>query len=239
MYVIYPLICYNAAQGLFFSRQILTRFLLKTLKLKPQSNKFISNSIYFSVFAVYVVLSIARVLAQLRGFTATMSIYTQIDTPSTICFGKEWYRFPSSFFLPHGSRGAFVKSSFEGLLPGQFAESNGDGWRSGIWRVPPGMNDQNLEEVSHMVTNLLLVGLSCRYLLIHAITSLIRIFRCDFRRRRVWLTLLSRGMHRCRRLGLGLSVLGFWMCKTVVFWEGRFGYLCRAWIRRLGVNSIC
>jgi alpha-1,2-mannosyltransferase len=35
----------------------------------------------------------------------------------TICYGKEWYRFPNSLFLPQGVSGAFIKSEFDGILP--------------------------------------------------------------------------------------------------------------------------
>ena len=38
-----------------------------------------------------------------------------------VCVGDEWYRYPSSFFLPGPSyRLQFVKSGFQGLLPAAF-----------------------------------------------------------------------------------------------------------------------
>jgi hypothetical protein len=46
----------------------------------------------------------------------------------------------------------FVKSAFDGLLPGRFPEDEELGWRGGISKVPESMNDQNLEELSHLVT---------------------------------------------------------------------------------------
>ena len=42
-----------------------------------------------------------------------------------MCAGKEWYRFPSHFHLPHGMRFKFIKSRFNGLLPHYFAEASG------------------------------------------------------------------------------------------------------------------
>lgn len=47
------------------------------------------------------------------------------DTNSTrlinVCVGDEWYRYPSSFFLPGPDyRLQFVKSGFDGLLPAAF-----------------------------------------------------------------------------------------------------------------------
>ena len=64
-----------------------------------------------------------------------------------VCLGKEWYRFPSSFVLPHGVRPKFIKSEFSGLLPGEFSEANvGFGLFPGTWLVPRGMNDENIED---------------------------------------------------------------------------------------------
>mmetsp|Transcript_85449 Transcript_85449/g.227845 ORF Transcript_85449/g.227845 Transcript_85449/m.227845 type:complete len:114 (-) Transcript_85449:633-974(-) len=43
-----------------------------------------------------------------------------------LCLGKEWFRFPSHFFVPDGPAGRrdsqvrFVKSSFSGQLPDEF-----------------------------------------------------------------------------------------------------------------------
>ena len=42
----------------------------------------------------------------------------------SVCVGGEWYRFPSSFFLPGPTyRLQFVKSSFDGMLPLAFNAS--------------------------------------------------------------------------------------------------------------------
>ena len=40
-----------------------------------------------------------------------------------VCFGKDWYRFPSSFALPSNKYSVrFVKSEFKGILPAYFAD---------------------------------------------------------------------------------------------------------------------
>ena len=46
-------------------------------------------------------------------------------TPVTVCVGKEWYRFGSSFFLPQHARLAFVRSHFKGQLPAVRREREG------------------------------------------------------------------------------------------------------------------
>uniref|UniRef100_A0A7S3LU66 Mannosyltransferase n=1 Tax=Palpitomonas bilix TaxID=652834 RepID=A0A7S3LU66_9EUKA len=72
-----------------------------------------------------------------------------------ICTGDEWYRFPSSYFLPDGYRIAFVRDDFRGLLPTPFLEvESGDSViRKSITTVTstarPSMNDENREEMSH------------------------------------------------------------------------------------------
>lgn len=77
------------------------------------------------------------------------------------CVGKEWYRFPGHFLVPDGIRVDFVKSEFNGLLPGHFGEGEQkhiifeDKVESTLWPheatkfVPAGLNDLNREEPSH------------------------------------------------------------------------------------------
>jgi hypothetical protein len=38
-------------------------------------------------------------------------------TPSTVCVGNEWYRFPSHFFLPSNARLEYIDDGFKGVLP--------------------------------------------------------------------------------------------------------------------------
>lgn len=78
-----------------------------------------------------------------------------------LCFGKEWYRFPSSYLVPHGVNVEFVKSEFNGLLPRHFDESTGA--EGGRWKrektreVPGDLNDVN-EEVSSRYVSVSLLG---------------------------------------------------------------------------------
>lgn len=59
-----------------------------------------------------------------------------------VCVGKEWYRFPSSFFLPH-SHLLFLRSGFRGQLPQPFAVGANN---TSVRR--DGFNDENKEEES-------------------------------------------------------------------------------------------
>jgi len=65
-----------------------------------------------------------------------------VETPGVrVCVGKEWYRFPSSFFLPHrAAHIAFIESGFGGELPQPYLAVNG----SRV--VRRGVNDENRGE---------------------------------------------------------------------------------------------
>ncbi|CAO1600660.1 mannosyltransferase [Xanthoria calcicola] len=98
-------------------------------------------------------ISIARTIGIVTAYRAPLQIYAPLQenrfvhTEANVCLGKDWYRFPSSYFLPNGMRAKFIKSAFDGLLPGQFTEAKtGFGFFPGTWLIPPGMNDQNLED---------------------------------------------------------------------------------------------
>ncbi|KAG1243191.1 hypothetical protein G6F68_015906 [Rhizopus microsporus] len=85
-------------------------------------------------------------------------------TEKNVCVGKEWYRFPSQFFLPSDTRLQFIKSDFHGQLPKTFEEDitvgqyeiDGEekyyrrrhyGW-FGARQAPQGFNDINMEDPS-------------------------------------------------------------------------------------------
>ncbi|KAG6814143.1 hypothetical protein H0H92_002138 [Tricholoma furcatifolium] len=76
-----------------------------------------------------------------------------------LCVAKEWHRFPGNYLVPHGISTSFVKSEFDGLLPGRFtyvapqADSALDRWwlQPGTRYAPSDQNDLNKEEPSHYV----------------------------------------------------------------------------------------
>ncbi|KAH9944005.1 glycosyltransferase family 22 protein [Epithele typhae] len=82
-----------------------------------------------------------------------------------MCVGKEWYRFPGHFLVPDGVRVDWVKSEFDGMLPGHFTETGHRGnlgvltnYGKGLLErvkgtraVGKGLNDLNKEEPSFYV----------------------------------------------------------------------------------------
>jgi alpha-1,2-mannosyltransferase len=68
--------------------------------------------------------------------------------PLNVCMGKEWHRFPSSFFLPDNKRWIlqFVQSEFKGQLPHHFLAGQ-DATRV----VRPDFNDLNKGDTNRYV----------------------------------------------------------------------------------------
>ncbi|KAJ8473074.1 hypothetical protein ONZ45_g16435 [Pleurotus djamor] len=83
------------------------------------------------------------------------------DFNLTLCIGKEWYRFPGHYLVPNGVRVEFIKSEFDGMLPGHFGEGEIKGAPksslASLWLRPetrlisPTLNDLNREALSHYV----------------------------------------------------------------------------------------
>lgn len=99
-------------------------------------------------------VGIARIYGIYSGYSAPLKIYQPLEIVGnygdSICFGKEWYRFPSSYHLPKKMHSKFIKSEFDGLLPGEFSEVKAGFW-AGAHMVPGGMNDQNIEDMGKYV----------------------------------------------------------------------------------------
>ncbi|KAH9864615.1 hypothetical protein J1614_010550 [Plenodomus biglobosus] len=151
MYPAYPALSLNAAIALHI---LLANFgstdpRRLVSKIPPQ--------LKLAIVSISLLLSfnvgMLRTIGTLTAYSAPLNIYKPLHNAGVarpghnVCLGKEWYRFPSSFILPHGVHAKFIKSEFTGLLPGEFSEANGESdWFPGTWLVPSGMNDENLED---------------------------------------------------------------------------------------------
>ncbi|CAO2654437.1 Nn.00g111700.m01.CDS01 [Neocucurbitaria sp. VM-36] len=98
-------------------------------------------------------IGVLRTIGTLTAYSAPLNVYKPLHNigvarpGDSVCLSKEWYRFPSSYNLPHQVHAKFVKSEFSGLLPGEFSEAdNGLGLFPGTWLLPLGMNDENQED---------------------------------------------------------------------------------------------
>ncbi len=151
MFVVYPLLCFNAAVGMYCLRAWLT--VLTRRKFRNVAPSDLTGVL----LVVSAILSLNRILALQHFYSSPMSIYArlgrELQPGETVCVGKEWHRFPTHYFLPGNQTVSFVKSSFGGLLPKPFSpDEPGRGWRQATWRIPSGMNDENKEELDRYVT---------------------------------------------------------------------------------------
>ncbi|XP_071784454.1 alpha-1,2-mannosyltransferase ALG9-like [Asterias amurensis] len=124
---------------------------------KPQHYTWSSNWLAATVAVLFTVLSLSRSAALFFGYHTPLDVYPLLgsiaddkaihtlppERPVNVCVGKEWYRFPSSFFLPDNWRLQFIESEFRGQLPKQYGPGE-DATRI----IPTDMNEFNLEETS-------------------------------------------------------------------------------------------
>ncbi|TPX60331.1 hypothetical protein PhCBS80983_g01858 [Powellomyces hirtus] len=184
LFVVYPLICLNAAMTLFvvgsWINAISARFTL------PSTASKITSSCIWTFLALFTAVSLSRTLALYLHYHAPIDVFHHVkDLPlpppassnsnrgsggeRALCVGKEWYRFPSHYFLPDDIRLRYLKSDFRGLLPKYFEEpavehketpARGNATAAALsdperrrlahrltYIVPDGMNDRN-EEVT-------------------------------------------------------------------------------------------
>ena len=161
MYPAYPFLALNAALSLHIILTALGNSDPKTLAGKiPARLKLL---VVGAALGLSLNIGLARIYGIYTAYSAPLKVYEPLWTGvdgqepvgregDLVCFGKEWYRFPSSYFLPRDMRAKFVRSEFRGLLPGEFAEARtGFGFWSGTWLPTSGLNDENEEDLSKYV----------------------------------------------------------------------------------------
>lgn len=142
LYPIYTLICMSAA--------IFTGEIVNGCRQFVTSKAVTRVLILFSS-VIYICVSGSRILALVYTYGAPLSSaelfheWEQTNPTTTIqnvCVGREWYHFPTSFFLPDNYRLRFVRSGFDGLLPGDFKE--GVSVKEAASVYPANMNAKNI-----------------------------------------------------------------------------------------------
>ena len=150
MYPSYPFLCLNAAMTVHTVLYYLGNASPRSIVGKVPRNVKLAlvGAFALATFAV----GILRTVGTVSAYRAPLEIYRPLQGPEyadvqgNVCLGKEWYRFPSSYFLPKSMRPKFVKSAFDGLLPGEFSEAGTESVFLTTWLIPSGMNDQNIED---------------------------------------------------------------------------------------------
>lgn len=156
MYIIYGALAVNAAVTIDAIARVVTR----VLPFWPSTGPVAAAA----VLLIYGAFAVMRTSALIIYYGAPTKVYSHVRklTPpeytaagganSNICVGREWYRFPSSYFLRDDQRIKFIASGFDGLLPGEFIEEGKwPNWRSGTHIEPHGMNNRNQADPGKLV----------------------------------------------------------------------------------------
>ncbi|KAE8375185.1 Alg9-like mannosyltransferase family-domain-containing protein [Aspergillus bertholletiae] len=151
MYPAYPFLALNAAVAIHIVLSYVGS------KGSKRSNGTLLAQAKLTIVAAIVLAAInaglLRTVGMITAYNSPLKVYEVFEQPDifqagdSVCFGKEWYRFPSSFFLPDGMRAKFIRSEFRGLLPGEFPDATDyPALFDGTSRIPEGMNDLNQED---------------------------------------------------------------------------------------------
>lgn len=168
MYPAYPALALNAAMAVHIVLTALGKSDPRTLMGKIPAGLKLGAVVLFMLGAVNA--GVFRIFGMYSAYSAPLKIYESLQVRGvgalgspgdTVCFGKDWYRFPTSFFLPNGMRAKFIKSEFDGLLPGEFPDSiSWSDLRNKTSSIPEGMNDMNIEDPGKLVSIQLLLSSS-------------------------------------------------------------------------------
>ncbi|XP_015126194.1 alpha-1,2-mannosyltransferase ALG9 [Diachasma alloeum] len=156
LFPIYPMICLGGAITVDCIQKLY--FFVRT-KIKPFANAshYLQGTSHITVGAMVLcgLLGLSRSFALFKGYYGPMEIMTEANklgieeqVPNDIrinfCVGKEWHRFPGSFFFPSNRwQLQYLKSEFKGQLPQPFPPLP-----NGTSIIQPHFNDMNKEEPS-------------------------------------------------------------------------------------------
>jgi len=170
LFPIYPMLCFGAAITMREILGLLTKLFSLTSPERGQKREPRNHArVLLGVAVLFpsVAISISRSFALHHNYSAPLDVYRDLFSHASlasstsavaaagnerityVCTAGEWYRFPSSFFLPPNHQLGFLKSSFTGQLPQPFTEF---GSREESLDVQAGkFNDMNKEEVDRYV----------------------------------------------------------------------------------------
>ncbi|CAB3366704.1 Hypothetical predicted protein [Cloeon dipterum] len=155
LFPIYPLICLNGAFALDGIQRTMFFALKKITRMKMSGYLPQTNLVAVGIALIFTVLGLSRSFALYKGYHAPLDIYMELSKFGSqnefgtsreinVCVGKEWHRFPSSFFLPNNRWNLrFIESEFKGQLPQPYQPGP-----DGTSIVLPNFNDENREERS-------------------------------------------------------------------------------------------
>ncbi|XP_044726617.1 alpha-1,2-mannosyltransferase ALG9 [Chrysoperla carnea] len=134
LFPVYPMICLCGAitadiiQKLWFRIQSL----LKSVQI---GTHYLENTSFIMIIIAIIsaLFSISRILALYQNYHAPFDLMMELSRyPSehkiptnmadiNVCIGKDWYRYPNSFFMPNTNWNIrFIESEFNGMLPAPY-----------------------------------------------------------------------------------------------------------------------
>jgi len=155
LFPVYPLILLAAAQSVDTSQRLFHHLTDRPGPAYARTTSWLSTILLL----VFGLLSASRITALYQHYHGSIDVWTSVaqlpathQQPSTICVGKEWHRFPSSFFLPDNSYTlGFLQSEFRGQLPKYYALSISGSLPTTLTHSD--FNDLNQEEPSRYVAH--------------------------------------------------------------------------------------
>lgn len=158
MYPAYPFLALNAAIAFHMLLSYIGSSNPKELMGRVPTK--LKLAFVVSIMLVAINSGLLRIVSMITAYNAPLKVFEPLEKldvagGESVCFGKEWYRFPSSFFLPYNMRAKFIRSEFRGLLPGEFPDAPSyQDLAVGTSQAPAGMNDRNEEDPGKYVSDL-------------------------------------------------------------------------------------
>lgn len=159
LFPIYPMICLAGAISLDILQKLyfFVRTTLKPLPAQKRNTHYLQFTPHITIAAILVcgLMGLSRTFALHRGYYAPMEIMMETnklgieglvskDVNINFCVGKEWYRFPNSFFFPSNNwKLQYLESDFKGQLPQPYLDHE-----NATSIIQPNFNDMNKEEPS-------------------------------------------------------------------------------------------
>lgn len=155
LFPIYPLIGLCGAISIDTIQKIFYR-ILSSFKHFSSGTHYLDHTTWIAILTLTLssMFGVSRMISLYYNYHAPMDLMIPLnnqtinDQLKNVCIGKDWYRFPGTFFLPNSNyRLRFLKSEFTGILPAYYAEHV-----NGTQIVHEYFNDLNQENVT-MYTN--------------------------------------------------------------------------------------
>ncbi|XP_017768643.1 PREDICTED: alpha-1,2-mannosyltransferase ALG9 [Nicrophorus vespilloides] len=156
LFPIYPMICLCGAISIDVIQKLVYRVLCIFFRA-PSGTHYLDWTVFVMVGAVMVtsLMGVSRIFSLYNNYHAPLDLLIELqkypaegkiisNANVNVCLGKEWHRYPSSFFLPDKNwKLRFIQSEFKGILPAPYSE-----FENGTTLIHSHFNDKNLEEKS-------------------------------------------------------------------------------------------